>query len=197
MWSKPALRVAAALLSVLALGACANSAAPLALPEITFQHLGSFQLDVAQIEVLDEYVPPLKPPYVEHLFSSSPANVAVRWGRDRLKAVGTSRKARFIVRDAPVSETPLDVEEGLEGALTTDQSERYQARLSVLIEIVSEERGREAYVEASAVRVRSVPEDTTLNERQRLFHAMTGDLMADLNAALERNILEHLGKYVR
>jgi len=197
MWSKPALRVAAALLSVLALGACANSAAPPALPEITFQHLGSFQLDVAQIEVLDEYVPPLKPPYVEHLFSTSPATVAARWGRDRLKAVGTSRKARFIVRDASVSETLLEIEEGLEGALTTDQSERYQAQLSVVIDIVSEERGREAYVEASAVRARSVPEDATLNERQRLFHAMTEDLMADLNVALERNILEHLGKYVR
>ena len=197
MWTMPALRVAAALLSVLALGACANSAVPPALSEITFEHLGSFQLDVAQIEVLDEYVPPFKPPYVEHIFTTSPATVAARWGRDRLKAVGTSRKARFIVRDASVAKTLLEIEDGLEGALTTDQSERYQARLSVVIDIVSEERGREAYVEASAVRVRSVPEDATLNERQRLFHAMTEGLMADLNAALERNILEHLNKYVR
>ena len=197
MWSISTLRVEVALLAMLAVGACAGSPPPSALPEITFTHLGSFKLDVAQIEILDEYLPPLKPPYVEHLFSTSPAVAAARWGTERMTAVGTSRKARFIVRNASVVETSLEVEEGLEGALTTDQSERYQARLSVVIEIVSEARGREAFVEANAVRARSVPEDATLNERQRLFHAMTEALLDDLNAELERNILAHLGKYIR
>lgn len=188
---------ALALIAGLFVGACQSSPQPPAFPELTYRHLGSFKLDVAQVEIIDDYTPPLKPPYVEHLFPTSPAKAAARWASDRIVAVGTSKKMRFIIRDASVVETQLDVKEGMEGALTTDQAERYKARLDVVIEIVSEGRGTEARVEAKANRTRSVPEDATVNARQRLFHEMAENLMIDLNAELERNILAHLGRYVR
>ncbi len=165
--------------------------------DISYEHFGQFDLDVAEIDIVNEYRPPLRSPNVEHLFPMSPGRAAVRWAKDRLRPVGNVRKASFIVRHASVIETQLSLEEGVRGAITTEQAHRYEARLSIIIEIRSETRGKEAYVEAEAIRVRTLPENSTINERLGMFHAMTQELMADANVQLERNIRQYLTKFVR
>ncbi len=165
--------------------------------DISYAHLGQFDLDVADVDIVNEYRPPLRLPNVEHLFPMSPGRAAVRWAQDRLRPVGNVRKARFIVRDAAVTETQLALESGVRGALTMEQAHRYEARLSIVIEILSETRGKEAYVEAQAIRTRTLPENATVNERLGMFHAMAQELIADINIQLERNIRRYLTQFVR
>ena len=83
--------------------------------DISYAHLGQFDLDVADVDIVNEYRPPLRLPNVEHLFPMSPGRAAVRWAQDRLRPVGNVRKARFIVRDAAVTETQLAIESGARG----------------------------------------------------------------------------------
>ena len=192
-------RASIALLAPLALvlAACAPPPAPAPLSELSYSHLGAIRLDVARYEIVVEYDPPLAAPNVEHTFPTTPAAAAERWARDRIRAAGEEGWARFIIRQADVIETALDPQGGLEGALTDEQSERYDGVLDVILEIRSDRGFRDAYVEARARRTRTVSEDITVNERKKVFFEMTEGLMADVNAQLEDRIREHLARYLR
>ena len=180
----------------LALAACAPPPPAPQFPELTYAHLGAIRLDVARFEIVVEYDPPLAAPNVEHTFPTTPATAAERWARDRIQALGDTGWARFIVREAGVTETALEVEGGLRGAFTDEQSERYEGILDVVLEIRSDRGFRDAYVEARAMRTLTVPEDITVNDRRMIFLEMTEGLMADINAQLEDRIRQHLPRYL-
>ncbi len=193
----PAARNALAMLAVIGvLGACAKATPPPP-TEISFSHLGTIKLDVARVEIVNEYESPLKAPNVEHEFPVTPAAAARRWVEDRIRAVGDSGAVRAIIREASVVEVALEKKGGVVGFFTKDQAERYDAKLVMEIEVVSERGFTDAFVTATATRSQTVPEGITLNERGKVFHDMTEKLMGDLNFQLERQINVHLVKFLR
>lgn len=164
-------------------------------PDITFAHRPPIRLDVARIEVMNEYVPPLKAPNVEHAFPVSIAAGAERWARDRLQAVGSDGVARLVIKDASATETDLRRTPGVRGIFTTDQAERYDARVEVMIEVRA--GNRTGFASAAAQRSRSVPENATLNDRDRVQFELTDALLKDLDRELERNIYQFLPMFLR
>ena len=163
--------------------------------EISFSHLKPIRLDVGEVVLEQAYQTPAARPNVEHLFAQRPADVALRWAGDRLEAAGSVRSARYIVREASVLETPLEVTTGLEGAITNDQSERYDAKVKVELQIY--DGGRlEGTATAEAWRSVTVPEDTTVNARERVWYRLTEQLMTDLNGELEKVIKKVYGPYL-
>ncbi len=186
--------VAAALL----LAACSDAPPPTNFPQLTYGHLGTFALDVSEIEIVDAYQSPLRAPNVEHLMPVSPAAVARQWAGDRLKPAGSSgRRAVFTIEDGAVTETTLRRQTGVRGALTVDQSERYDAMLAIRLEIFDIAGRSVGVVEANAERSRSVPEDITLDAREKIWFSITESLANDLNAELDRAIPQFLGQYLR
>ena len=180
------------------LAACASAPAPSQFPQLTYGHHGRFMLDVANIDIVDAYQPPLTAPNVEHLMPVAPAAAARQWARDRLVAAGTAgRRAVFTITDAAVTETELNRQSGIRGALTVDQSERYDAVIAVRLQIVDAAGRQIGVVEANAERSRSVPEDITLAGRDKVWFAITETLMNDLNAELDAAIPQFLGQYLR
>lgn len=180
-----------------AVGAC-ETAPPQRLPELSYKHLEPLRLDVARIDVADEYTAPAAAPHVEHLFPMPPARALRRWADDRLVAAGTpGRYARFVIQDARVIETELPRTRGVRGAFTTDQTHRYELTLAAALEI-REERGnfRNAFASAKAMRSRTTAEGITLNEREKAWHELLEMTMADLNTSLERQIREDLARYL-
>ena len=163
---------------------------------LSFAHLGVFNLDVATIEVVAAYDPPVHPPNVDHLFPVPPLQAAQRWADDRLAAVGVSGAAIFTVNNASVIETRLVPGAGIRGVVTIDQSERYDALLSV--QLMIQRNGVSRAVTAAKVNhSRTVDENITLNQREEVWFAMTETLLRELNAQLERDIPEYLGDYLR
>ena len=189
------LILVAALLTAGVVAGCETAAPEPQKPELSYAHLGAIRLDVAKVEVVDEYLPPLQPPNVEHEFPISPAEALQQWARDRLQAAGKDRKARFIIRNAAVQEIALDKKKGLRGLFTKDQSERYDGRITVQLEIRSNRGFRDAFVEAMAEESRTVPEDISIVERERVFLQITKELIAVLNAEIEKQIAAHLSSY--
>jgi hypothetical protein len=186
--------VAAALL----LAACADAPPPTNFPRLTYSHLGAFVLEVSEIEIVDAYQPTLRAPNVDHLMPVAPAAAARQWARDRLKTAGSSgRRAVFTIDDGAVTETPLRRKTGVRGVLTVDQSERYDAVLAVRLEIFDIAGRRVGVAEANARRSRSVPEDITLNVRDKIWFSITESVTNDLNAELDRAIPQFLGQYLR
>jgi hypothetical protein len=186
-------------IAVLALGlaGCATEVEKPGFPQISFAHLPPIDLAVARVEVENRYLPPAARPNVEHEFPVSPAATALNWGRDRLKAVGSAGVARVIVRRASVVEVPLPRSTGVKGVFTRDQSERYDAVIEMQIEIRDATGEIRVRVESTAKRSRSVSENISLVEREKVWFQMTEAMMADLNTSLENQIRIHMKEWTR
>ncbi len=191
----PSMVVAAALCAGLA--ACESVPPRQQFPELTFDHLPKFNLDIARIEVARAYKAPGAKPNVEHLFPVEPAAIIERWARQRLRAVGAGGSARATVVNAAVVEVPLKRTTGLEGAFTTDQSERYVGVLEMKIELAASGGRARAQVTARTELSRTVPENISLNDREKLWFRMTEEMANTLNVLLEREIKKHFKAYLR
>ena len=189
--------LALALSAFMGLAACQNSPpVPTRFPDITFSEYPPIRLDVAHIEVVDQYRQSDQPPHVEEDFPVNIARTAERWAHDRLRAAGAQGTARVTIKDASVVAQPLPQTGGVKGLFTNDQAVRYVARVDVVVEILTDHGFSRALVEATAQRSRSVPEDITLNKRDGVFFDLTEALMTDLNASLDKNIHAFMARYI-
>lgn len=195
MSRSPAL--ASILAVVLLLTGCATEVQKPGFSQISFAHLQPISLNVARIEVENRYVSPATRPNVEHEFPVSPAAVASNWGRDRLRAVGQSGVARVVVRRASVVEVPLKRTTGVTGAFTRDQSERYDAIIDMMVELRDADGNVRVTAESTAKRSRSVSENVSLIEREKIWFEMTETMMSDLNTALENQVRIHMKEWIR
>ena len=184
-------------IALLVLAACQAPVLPPPIPELTYSHLEPINLDVGRIEIVEQYVPPLKAPNVEHEFHTPPATAMRQWVKDRLRAVGEIRTARLVIKNASAIETKLETRGGLRGAFTKDQSERYDVTLDVVLEVRGEDGAAVAFANAVVTRSKTVPEGLSLSERERVFHGMTESLMDEVNSELEKNIRQFLVQYLR
>jgi hypothetical protein len=182
--------------SGLALSACTTPPPVRNVDRISYSEKPLIRLDVREIDIQRAYQAPNAAPNVDHVFPVPPAAGAQLWAADRLKAAGPLRRARFIVREAPVIEIPLERSSGLTGTFTVEQSERYEARLVVELQILSENGGVEAWVSAEVTHFRTVSENVTLNERVQVWHEMTQTLLDEMDRQLDAAIKEELYTYL-
>jgi hypothetical protein len=198
---RSALAPALAALTLIAalLGACERDAARPVFPDIRFTDRPPIRLDAASVEVVDQFRPSFKEPNVEHLFPVTPAQAAGNWARDRLQATnpGAPRRVRFTIIDASVRETELPRTQGLRGAFTKDQAERYDASAEVQVDIMGPRGFAERTVSAKASRSQTVPEGITPNQREQAWYDLTRALMADLDRQLEQEIRANFNYYVQ
>jgi hypothetical protein len=182
---------------VLALAGCNAAPPPERLPELTFGHLPPYELDVSVVTIDDTYRPPPGGGHVESEMPVPPAQAAERWAHDRLRAVGRAGTARFAIREASVVAVPLPKSGGLGGAFTDQQTLRYDAKLSVRLELENMTQGQSGTVTAEASRSQTVSEGAGPAERRRLQFALVEGLMEQLNGELEKNIPLYLRPYLR
>ena len=177
-----------AIAATLALGACTSAPPRPQARQISFANLAPISFDVARIEVVQQYQPPQVPPNVDHLTPVQPTDAIRRWANDRVRAMGSSGTMRVIIKDASITETHLAGTTGVRGAFTTDQSERYDGRLSVDLVVEVPSRQFQGYTGATVSRTISVPENVSLQGREDAWHSLVERMMADLNAKLEEGI---------
>lgn len=186
--SHPPIAVLLAGLFLIVLSACSSAPPQNRFPDITFRHEPQIRLAVREISVENTYNAPAEPPNVEHRFPVRPGRTAERWARDRLSAEGGEGRLRYIVREASVVETELPLSKGLTGAVTTEQSERYDAVIRVELQMLGDDGRTTGTANVRAERSISVPEDITLTERERRWFRLTEDIMRELDKQLEETI---------
>jgi hypothetical protein len=166
-------------------------------PELTYGHLGVMKFDTEQVEIVDEYKPPFKAPNIEHKVPAPPALAMRRWAIDRLAGAGNpDRRAVFTIQQAAITESRLARTDGLRGVVTTDQSERYDLTLAARFELF-EGRTRVGIATASITRSRTVAEDITLNDRDKVLFDMVENAMLDFNREMEVSVSQFLRRYMR
>lgn len=183
--------------AVISVAGCETPVARRDFPEQTFEHLPTISLDVARIEIVRLFEPPLKHPHIEHEVPVPPHKAVERWVRDRLRATGTGGVAKITVRDASVVETRLKPIGGLKGTFTTQQSERYDANVEVEIEARGGKGLRAANAIAVSKRSRTIAEDATLVQRETLWFELTEKLMRDFDRTFEAQIRKHLTAFLK
>ena len=110
---------------------------------------------------------------------------------------GTFGTSGNTIEDARITGTALDVNETFSAMFTTEQAARYDAHAVMEVEILDERGMPRAFARGEATRSRTMPEGLTLRDRDQLLFELTEALIADLNAALEPNIEQYLGAYLR
>jgi hypothetical protein len=185
-------------LAVLALAGCQTPPPRPTFPDLRFNNAPPLLIDVAAIDIRNDDQPTFRPPRVEHLFPVPPARAAENWARDRLKAVGSTGRARFTIKKAEVIEVELKKKsEGIRGAFTKEPAQRYDATLGATLDVL-DERGlavRTVTVETS--RSVEVLEGATPNEREETWYGMTKALMADFGGRMESEIRNNFGRYLQ
>jgi hypothetical protein len=164
---------------------------------LTFQDRPNIRLDVAQIEIVQAYKAPGQAPNVDHLFPQKPVDVAMSWGRDVLRAVGQRGMATYTVLDASATETRLPRSTGMTQMFRKEQSDRYDLRIAVQLQVNNPLLRATGGAQASASRSQTVGEDMTLNEREAVWFEMTESAMRELDRKLEAAIRDKLRVFVR
>ncbi|MDJ0949805.1 MAG: hypothetical protein QNJ94_12885 [Alphaproteobacteria bacterium] len=154
------------------------------------------RLSVAEIQIIPIYVPPRRDPHVDHLFTRPPLAAAEAWARSHLKAVGISHRATVIIREAGVTEAKIEKKGGLSGLFTREPSEKYDAHLSVVIEVRDNYDRFVGRANALVERTQTVLEDTEPDERQEIWSKMTDDMIDDLDREISKQIRQHLAVFV-
>ncbi len=180
---------------VLSLGGCETPVQRQKLPELTFAHLSPLKLNVARIEVVSQYRPPLKAPNVEHLFPTPPLKAMKQWAKDRLRAVGRSGSAKLIITTASAIETALPVQTGLKATFTKQQTQRYDLTVEARLEVSSPNGHGTAT--AHATRFSTVREDASIDAREKIWFDLTEALVHDFDKAMEKNMRQHLRGWLR
>lgn len=178
-------------LAVLILAGCAATPAPRLFADLRYDHLPPIRIDAVRVDVVEKYRSRSEAPNVETRFPLLPARVAAQWPRDRLRAVGGNNTIRATILRAAVVEVPLKQSGGIRGLVTNEQSERYDGEIELLLEIIGPGGRQLAAVSSRATRSRSVAENISLAQREKIWFTMLETMMNDLNASLERQIREN------
>lgn len=178
------------------LTACAPSAELPAPVGLTYLENKPLCLNVARVEVIKKYQSSSTPPHVENNFPVPPVAMIQQWVQDRLLPVGKCGYATVTIEDASVIETPLSGTPGFKGMFTVDQSERYDASMSVKIEIFDDLGNLKNFAYARTKGSRSVGENLTLGQRRKVWIVMMEKIMNNLDAELDLNARTYLKEFV-
>ena len=151
------------------------------------------------VELQDDYIAPLKSPNLDHEFPVLPEAAIQRWVLDRLQANARTgdnagRIVRVIIVDASAIGVPLKTKDGVVGLFYKEQAFRIKATLEAIVEV----RNARGFVSSSArvqvKRSRTVPEETSPNSLDGIYHSLLKDLMKDFNLHMELEIRKHMAK---
>jgi hypothetical protein len=165
-------------------------------PDITFEHLAPFRLDVAHVNLVQSYQP--DPAHdIDTQFPEAPAKVAMQWGQDRLRAAGRDGEATYTVVLAKATDTNLRRSQGFAAVTHKDQSDRYDLAITATLEVTNDGGRKSGSVTARAARSQTVSEDMTLNQREAVLFKLLDATMRDINAQFQKLIPQYLGRFVR
>ena len=162
------------LLLPLALAACGGS--PPAFPTLRYDYLPPIRLNVASIEIRQDYVPSGVAPDISPLDPAQPVDALRQMAADRLKAFGPVGRAVFVIQNASM------IQDG----------DTITGTFAVRLDIYASANDRVGYAEARVAHSHSGHVD----EIRRLLYDMTKQLMDEMNVQFEYQVIHSLRDWV-
>lgn len=191
------MRKTAFLALLLVTSACQETVVPHYNPTITFNG-PSYALNVAQINILEDYQSSKVLPHVEKLASITPAQAVKQWASSKLSADGKTGYAEVSIEDAHILKKDLAKQKtGIEGLFTSEQTEEYDGALEVEIKIYDGVHVLPmAHISAKSESMRTLGEDSTVLDHQNTYFDITEELIKSLELELDRNIERNFKAYL-
>ena len=187
--------LALSVIMLFGLASCADKPAPPPIAPAGFSDRLPLTFAVSSIDLVDAYVPPGRAPNIDHELPTRPSQVVAQWVSDRLRHTEGDAKLRVTIVNGAVVETVVKKSDGLVGVVKDQQSRRYDATLTVRLEMIEEGNVR-VWTEGTARRSRTVADSLTLDERDRVLVQFAWSLGRDLDRVLESQIRAHFGAYL-
>lgn len=189
-------KIFAACAFVLFAAACAMQAPERPQPHFAYKQYPPIKVDVAVIEVKENYRMPMNTPNVEHLMPQPLPQAVADWARSRFVAVGSAGTMTITVGDASVVRKDLPRTNGVQGWFTVDQAERYDAKVAIDFR-VDGSGFQSGAGNAAVTRGQSIGENASVQERDRTWTKMEEAMMTDLDAATQKMLQERLAFILR
>jgi hypothetical protein len=176
---------------VVILGGCARKSE---VPLVGLQSLSKapISLNVASIEVMNDYTPSDDDFCVDTLMSPSPSEIVQQWASDRFQLRGTKGRAVLVIEEASLKEDPVPLDPG---NFFSSPLIRYRGNLVIKLKLFSSDGDRLGTAEASASASRTASESLTVREREKLWICLVETLLNQLDPVLESKIQEHLSDF--
>ena len=166
-------------------------------PGISYAHLPKISLNVARVEVANNFQPSLDAPNVAHLMPLSLAESVQNWAHERLRPVGHSGTVRVVLDDASVVETKLETDKNILAWYTVEQAERYDAVVKLSVSILNDAGQELVSVKTTVTRSSTAEEYITIQQRHRVWFALVEAVLKDLNLSLENLVYENMKDWVQ
>lgn len=181
--------------AVVLLSSCQSAPPDTQTPVLMFDTLPQISMNVARIEIVDGYQPPMKAPNVDHLFRQPPREIARRVLEKQLVANGSNHTLRVIIEDASVVKKELPVSQGFTGFFTNEQSEEYASRVSLKFQLIADDTSDRVVADAFVLseRTQTLLEDASPAERDMAFFTLDENIMQDLRKGIEGSVKRTFG----
>ena len=169
-----------------ALASCADNTPTKYAKPISFAAEPSIRLNVATIEVVDDYVPPMKLPNVEHAAPTPPYTAVRTWANERLKAIGSTGYARVLIEDAHITQKHIEGDEN-----------QYNGRINVIVEAHGADFNQPAATaEVTVQRSLTTDHDNSLAEKEEVWDQLVRLMMTDFDNGIKSAIEENMTNFV-
>ncbi len=191
------MTTALAATGLVGLSACTTPNPAPIYPDLTFQGRPPLRLNVADLQIINEVVPPLAAPNVEHLAPVAPAAAVERWAADVLQPAGATGRGILAIRQGSIIEEKLAPTGGVKGFFTIDQSERYTATIVAQLDLFDGANRRVGEARAEATHFVTIAEDASLTEREALWYGLVEKAAQDFAVTMEETIRQELAPHLR
>lgn len=183
------LRVA--LLAVFAAFSLAGCATPppveRPVPRYVYQQYPPTRVNVANIQVIEEYASPSDGVHAEQLMPDPLPRAVATWARNHFKTNdGANGTLTITIKDASVLKKDLEKSRGFKGAVTIEQTERYDARILVEFKVDGQGMGPDGTGIVQVTRGQTIGENASLQDRDRIWTTMAEAMMIDLDAGAQK-----------
>lgn len=184
------------LASIILIAACTMPMEQRPMPRLTYTQYPVTNINVGSIQIVEKYAMPMQNPNIEHLMPQPLPQAVADWARKRFKATGSAGTMVITINQASVVRQDLPKTDGVKGWFTVDQSERYDARVSVEFRVdgTGHESGSGV---VNLTRGQTIAENTSIEERDRIWTHMEEVLLTDLDASTQKTLQEKIGFALR
>ena len=174
------------------LAACAITPPERPNPNFAYKQYPPTVLNVAQIDVVEAYTPPMRTPNVEHMMPHPLPSAVAEWARTRFRAGGSDGVVTITIQDASVIAQDLNRTSGVKGWFTVDQAERFDAKVLVEMKVDGVALGSTGSGTVRVERGQTIAENVSIMDRDRTWTSMSETILLDLDAGTQQMLQNRL-----
>jgi len=176
------------LVSLLGLSSCSTPAKQTILPEYETGGFQSLRLDARVLNISEEWVMPMEPPYIEHTLSPDLSSMLVDWATRVLVPVGGSGEVVLNITQASVKMIALPKSERLVDLFNDKQEFMVRADIKAKLLWIQPVGGKQVIIDLSATASNTVKETATPNERDLIIREVMIDTIDLIDEQAAREI---------